>query len=206
METALAGRDGILSGALAPEGSPLRPQQQLKGTMKPDRANPKSAALRALAVAAVTSMLLLTAALGIARAQEARAKTAPGPELWLFFSPASGDLSKELRAADAALKDHPEIRFRAVLLVPDLAAIEKPTGEFAATIKELRSLKNLASLSGLGPELRILDDEGLVAARTFGVEAVPAWVYIDAPDRSGGRAARAATGAGANVKGLIPCK
>jgi len=122
------------------------------------------------------------------------------PTVCLFFAPANGDLTKDVKALGALLEKQPGVRFRPCLLATDLDALAKPTSEFAATVGAIRSLQSVIS-SGLDPGLRILDDEGLVAARRLGVEALPSWVYVGADGR-----AHVASGRGANLKGLLSCK
>ncbi len=147
-------------------------------------------------------VVALTAGAGVAARAAGGGEERPDAArtVWLFFAPANGDLSKDVKALGELLAKQPGLRFRACLLTTDLETLAKPSTEFAATVGAIRSLPSTL-FSGLDPGLRILDDEGLVAARRLGVEALPSWVYVVASGR-----AHVASGRGANLKGLLSCK
>ncbi len=161
-------------------------------------AAPRSAPWRA--AFGVVAALGVVAGGGLAARAGSGGALAPEPTVWLFFAPADGDLSADVKALGEILARQPGVRFRPCLLSSDLGPLATPSGEFAATVGAVRRLQAAIS-SGLDPGLRILDDEGLVAARRLGVEALPAWVHVAASGR-----AHVAAGRGANLRGLLSCK
>lgn len=168
--------------------------------MKPVTDSTFRVAVSAMAVAAISTLILV----GATASLSAEPPQSPdAAELWFFFSPDDGDLAKDVAAMRDALKSRPDVRLRPCLLVSRAEGLEKPSTGFAATVGQLYTSP---SSRGLDPGLRILDEEGLVAARSLGIEALPAFAVVEPPDRSGARRARVAVGRGANLKGLLSCK
>lgn len=137
-------------------------------------------------------------------------------ELWFFFSPSGPDLSKDVRRLRAFLEKHPEISLRPCLLVDDFKAIEKPSDELGATLKELRSLWSLTGREEPTPgafSIRVWDEEGLAFARELGIDRLPSYTLVagpGSPSGSGGgrrsaRRAHVVYGQGAQFEELVRC-
>lgn len=139
-------------------------------------------------------VLALAAALSAENARSAR----PGGsrELWFFFSPSAKGLAREAQALGAFLTEHPEVVLRPCLLVKDWKDVAQPGSDLADTIAALRAL------SGSLFSLPLWDEEGLRLARALGIERLPAYALLDAPEKSGPRKARLAYGKGANLQEL----
>ena len=153
--------------------------------------------------------LLLFGAIGSAGAQEqgnARGTGAAGKapwELWFFFSPSEKGLAREVRSLRELLRDHRDLSLRPCLLVGDWRAIQKPTRDFADTIKELHSL------IGPGFSLRVWDAEGLALARRLRIGRLPAYALLARSGRTNLKRtdmAHVAFGRGADFKELLSCR
>ena len=106
------------------------------------------------------------------------------PALYLFFTLDTPDLARVLREARAAAK----IRFRPVFLLDRFSKDDlDPPESFLEAVKEA------------GQDLRVVDEEGLEAARRFGVRSTPCAV------RTGAKT-HIATGTRINWKELMSCE
>lgn len=146
----------------------------------------------------VMGVALSAALLGMAP-QDRGAAAPPGPEFWIFFSPADGDFTKTLSEIQDLARSEPGVRVRPVFLVDDPALLKKPTEALAQNVKALRAL--------LGQEfaMRVWDEDGLMAARRLGLERLPAIVRLERDQGGIPRRAHVAYGLRVNVKELCRC-